>query len=64
MSFFDWLFKRTPPAPKFGDVMVASNDEVTVIEVAEHWVRFRRSDGTGGRRNRRGFMKNYHMKHE
>lgn len=50
-----------PIPPQTGDVMTApqTGDTVTVTEVAEHWVRCRRPDGTGFTRSKRGFLKHY-----
>lgn len=50
-----------PLPPQTGDVMTApqTGDTVTVTEVAEHWVRCRRPDGTGFTRSKRGFLKHY-----
>jgi hypothetical protein len=47
--------------PAAGDVMTAAktSDTVVVTEVAEHWVRCRRADGTGFTRSKQGFLKNY-----
>jgi hypothetical protein len=49
-----------PIAPQAGDVMKSeSGDIVTVREVAEHWVKCRRHDGTGFAMSKRGFLKHY-----
>ena len=49
-----------PIPPQAGDVMKSeTGDIVTVREVAEHWVKCRRLDGTGFTRSKRGFLKHY-----